>query len=269
VDAAGNLAMSEERIKQWIDEIVTYVRSIHLLVAVLTVLLMAGCASPSETSVGMVAGPTTRSSVVALSMEPSIEVGDVAAVYVTVSNELSNADPLGVTLLELHWPRAVDKFGKRFDRLDTNQAIEKAGGDDKLLAALGNRGKEVERPLGQKIARDMLMAPVIPIWIPGLLVAGPVALIYSSLQEPQDHQHSKVLAKEFQLNPTMLDPFGSHMLTYADPPLDGLPPSWSERGYVFFPRGSYAALEVTVREYQEYDHGSQTNPLLTVTCQWR
>ena len=264
-----NLAMSEGRIKQWIDDIGANFASIHLVLAVLTASLIAGCASPSETSVGVVAAPAMSSSVAAMSMEPSIEVGDVTAVYITVSNESSNSSPLGVTLLELHWPRAVDMSGKRLDRLDTDQAIEKAGGGDKLLAALGSRGTEVERPLGQKIARDVLMAPVIPIWIPGLLVAGPVALLSSSLQEPEYHQHSKVQAKEFQLSPTMLDPFGSHVLTYADPPLDGLPASWSEKGYVFFPRARYAALEETVREYQEYDHGSQTNPLQTVTCQWR
>jgi hypothetical protein len=99
-------------------------------------------------------------------------------------------------------------------------------------------------------------------------VAGPAALIYSSLQQPEYRQQSKVQAKEFQLSPTMLDPFGSHLLTYPGPPLDGLPPAWSEKGYVFFPRGSYAALEVTVRKHQEYDQNQQ-NLLHTVTCQWR
>jgi hypothetical protein len=264
------LAMSEEKIKYWAVGLVSNVRSIRLVAAAVLIasLVVAGCAPRSETPVTMVNGPSMRSSVVAMSMEPSIEVGDVTAVYVTVSNQSSNADPLGLTLLELHWPQAVDMSGKRLDRLDTDQAIEKAGGGDKLLAALGDREEEVERPLDQKIARDALMAPVIPIWIPGLLVVGPVALIYSSLQEPGYHQHSKVQAKEFQLSPTMLDPFGSHLLTYPGPPLDGLPPEWSEKGYVFFPRGSYAALQLTVREHQEYDK-NLLNPLQTVTCQWR
>jgi len=257
--------MSEGQVKRR-SALIAYVKSIQL-VAVLAAALSAGCASRAE-SPTVTAGRASITTAT-LSIEPAIEVGDVTAVYVTVTNDSSNADPLSVTLLELHWPRAVDKSGKKVDRLDTDQAIEKAGGGDKLLAALGNRGNEVDRPLAQKVARYVLMAPVVPIWSPGLLVAGPVALIYTSLQEPEYRQRLKVEAKEFQLSPTRLEPFGSRLLTDPGPSVDGLPPLWSEKGYVFFPRGSYTALEVTVRERQEYDEKSGPGPSQTAKCPWR
>lgn len=256
--------MSEKPVKRR-SALIVYVKSIPL-VAVL-VAALAGCATRAEAPT--VTASHTSITTATLSMEPSIEVGDVIAVYVTVTNDSSSADPLSVTLLELHWPRAVDKSGKRVDRLDTDQAIEKAGGGDMLLAALGNRGNEVDRPLEQEMARYVLMAPVVPLWTPGLLVAGPVALIYSSLQEPEYRERLKVEAKEFQLNPTRLEPFGSRLLTNPGPSIDGLPPLWSEKGYVFFPRGSYTALEITVREHQEYDEKSGAGPSQTATCPWR
>jgi hypothetical protein len=94
------LAMSEEKIKYWAVGLVSNVRSIRWVAAAVLIasLVVAGCAPRSETPVTMVNGPSMRSSVVAMSMEPSIEVGDVTAVYVTVSNQSSNADPLGLTL---------------------------------------------------------------------------------------------------------------------------------------------------------------------------
>lgn len=198
-------------------------------------------------------------------MAPSIDVGDVTAVYVTVTNESTGSDPLSVTLMELRWPRAVDASGRRVDRLDAEQAIQKAGGADKLLAALGSRANAVDRPLAHKIADYTPLA----IWSPVLVVADLAARAYSSLQAPGSQQRLKVEAKEFQLYPARLDPFGSPALTYAGSQVDGLPPLWSEKGYVFFPRGSYTALEMTVRKFEEYDRDLHSGPLETVICRWQ
>lgn len=258
--------MSEEQVKQRSGPISTCVRTIQFALA-LAAAVLAGCASRTEslyttTSPPTATGPSLTSAAATLSMAPSIDVGDVTAVYVTVTNESTGSDPLSVTLMELRWPRAVDESGSRVDRLDAEQAIQKAGGADKLLAALGNRGNAVDRPLAHKIADYTPLA----IWSPVLVVADLAARAYSSLQAPGSQQRLKVEAKEFQLYPTRLAPFA---FTYAGSPVEGLPPLWSEKGYVFFPRGSYTALEMTVRKFEEYDRDSHSGPLESVMCRWQ
>ena len=172
--------------------------------------------------------------------------------YTIVTNTASSADPLGTTKIVMQWPQAVTFKGQRVNRLDAGEAMEKAGGGDKLLLALGDRGSELKEPLSSRIAGDVLAAPILPILAPGLLVAGPAALIYSSAQGPAYQQRLKIDAKEFQLSPTRLAPFGSRLLTFAEPPIDGLLPQWSERGYIFFPSATtlhwkYARRNFTIR----------------------
>jgi hypothetical protein len=201
-----------------------------------------------------------------VSMDAAIEVGRVYAAYVTVTNTATNADPLGTTLIVLQWPQAITFKGQRVNRLEAPAAVELAGGGDKLLAALGDRGSELKRPLSSRIAGDVLAAPIIPILAPGLLVAGPAALIYRSTQGPEYRERLEIDAKEFQLSPTRLDPFGTRLLTFAEQPIDGLLPQWSEEGYVFFPLGDYTLLEVSGQEF----HNSDTTggPSETVTYPW-
>jgi hypothetical protein len=202
-----------------------------------------------------------------VSMDAAIEVGGVFAVYTIVTNTASSADPLGTTKIVMQWPQAVTFKGQRVNRLDAGEAMEKAGGGDKLLLALGDRGSELKEPLSSRIAGDVLAAPILPILAPGLLVAGPAALIYSSTQGPAYQQRLKIDAKEFQLSPTRLAPFGSRLLTFAEPPIDGLLPQWSERGYIFFPLGDYTALEVRAQEFHNSD--TQGGPIETVTYPWQ
>jgi len=201
-----------------------------------------------------------------VNMDSAIEVGKVYAVYVTVTNTASNADPLGTTKIVLQWPQAITFRGQRVNRLEAPAAMELAGGGDKLLAALGDRGSELKKPLSDRVAGDVLGAPVIPILAPGLIVAGPAAWIYHSTQGPEYREQLKVDAKEFQLSPTRLDPFGTRLLTLAEPPIDGLLPQWSEQGYIFFPLGDYTWLEVKGQEF----HNSDPNggPMETVTYPW-
>ena len=201
-----------------------------------------------------------------VSMDSAIEVGGVYAAYVTVTNTASNADPLGTTRIVLQWPQAITFKGQRVNRLSVPAAMELAGGGDKLLAALGDRGSELKRPLSSRIAGDLLAAPIIPILAPGLLVAGPAALIYRSTQSPEYRQRLKLDAKEFQLTPTRLDPFGTRLLTFAEPPIDGLLPQWSEQGYVFFPLGDYTFLEVGGQEFHNSDPDG--GPIETVRYPW-
>ncbi|MGA2409888.1 MAG: hypothetical protein ABSG46_05795 [Candidatus Binataceae bacterium] len=204
---------------------------------------------------------------VEISAEPAIVAGDTVAAYITVRNTSTNSNPLSTSLIVLNWPRAITSSGQKVNRLDAPTAIARAGGSDQLLAALGERGSELRIPTKSRIAGDIMAAPIIPILAPGLLVAGPAALIYRSMEGHEYRQRLKIDAKEFQLSPTRLDPFGTRLLTFAEPPIDGLLPGWSETGYVFYPRGDYVALEVTAQEYQgSITEGAGVSE--TVTCPW-
>jgi hypothetical protein len=201
-----------------------------------------------------------------ISMDAAIEIGGVYAAYVTVTNIASNADPLGVTKVVMQWPRAITFKGERVNRLDAPAAMALAGGGDKLLAALGDRGSVLKQPVQNRVASDVLAAPVLPILAPGLLVAGPAALIYRSMQGHEYRVRLAVDAKEFQLSPTRLDPFGTRLLTFAEPPLDGLLPEWSEQGYIFYPLGDYVTLEMAGQEL--HNNETEGGPLETVSCPW-
>jgi hypothetical protein len=201
-----------------------------------------------------------------ISMDAPIEVGGVYAAYVTVTNTASNADPLGVTKVVMQWPQAITFKGQRVNRLEAPSAMELAGGGDKLLAALGDRGSVLKQPSANRVASEVLSAPIIPILAPGLLVAGPAALIYRSMQGREYRQRLAIDAKEFQLSPTRLDPFGTRLLTFAEPPLDGLLPGWSEQGYIFYPLGDYVTLEMVGQEFHNND--TEGGPFETVSCPW-
>ncbi len=102
---------------------------------------LGGCALPATTAPP---SPTTdsalRGPMATVSMEPPIQVGDVTAVYVTVTNLRSGLyQENEVIVLQTH---AVVPSGAQVDRLDVDHAIEKAGAADKLLAALGDRSFE-------------------------------------------------------------------------------------------------------------------------------
>lgn len=201
-----------------------------------------------------------------ISMDAAIEVGGVYAAYVTVTNTATNADPLGVTKIVMQWPQAIAFKGLRVNRLEAPAAMALAGGGDKLLAALGDRGSVSKQPAQNRLANDVLAAPVLPILAPGLLVAGPAALIYRSMQGHEYRTRLAIDAKEFQLSPTRLDPFGTRLLTFAEPPLDGLLPGWTEQGYIFYPLGDYVMLKMGAQEFHNND--TEGGPLETVSCPW-
>jgi hypothetical protein len=201
-----------------------------------------------------------------ISMDAAIEVGGVYAAYVTVTNTASSADPLGVTKIVMQWPQAITFKGQRVSRLEPPAAMELAGGGAKLLAALGNRGSVLKEPAASRVAGDVLAAPIIPILVPGLLVAGPAALIYRSMEGSEYRERLAIDAKEFQLSPKRLDPFGTRLLTFAEPPLDGLLPGWSEQGYIFYQLGDYVTLEMAAQEFHNND--TEGGPFEIVTCPW-
>jgi len=161
-------------------------------------------------------------------MEPSIQVGDVSAVYITVTNLQSDQ----VIVLQTH---AVAQSGAQVDRLDVDHAIEKAGAADKLLAALGDRGFEnVEFPpppepsAAEKafVAAGLLL--LAPIWVPLLLGGLPVDYAFGDFSDKQ-----QIKNKEFRI----VQPHGGAA--------EFIKPQRSWKGFLFFPRGSYNTLEIT------------------------
>jgi hypothetical protein len=214
-------------------------------------------------------------------MEPSIQVGEVTAVYVTVTN-LRPVDVMPgqnqVIVLQAH---AVAQSGGQVDRLDVDHAIEKAGGADKLLAALSDRSFEIVAP-EPSAATFILAAPVLVPWVAISLfvvaAAAPVALpIMYATGFFSDKQ--KITDKEF--------PVGRY--GEANVPLIGLGgpqaifigPQESWKGYVFFPRGSYSTLELTAGAIDDWAERGETIRQIdqgesltvrnteTIRCPWR
>jgi hypothetical protein len=174
-----------------------------------------------------------------VSMEPPIQVGDVTAVYVTVTNLLpfdAIYDENGqVIVLRAH---AVAQSGAQVDRLDVDHAIEKAGAADKLLAALGDRGFDdvafppPPEPSGtKKAAAAAALLVLAPIWIP--------LVIQKASELPVDYAFGDFSAKQQIKNKE----FPVVQLHRGE--AEFIKPQRSWKGYLFFPPGSYSTLEIT------------------------
>jgi hypothetical protein len=165
-------------------------------------------------------------------MEPSIQVGAVTAVYITVTNLRSDLGTSSDDQVIVLQTRAVAPSGAQVDRLDVDHAIEKAGGADKLLAALGDRGFDdvafppppTPEPSAAKTAAGvavlLLLAPILVPFLP-LLLPGSAPAFSDQIKD-----------KEFRV----AQRYG----------IDFIEPQRSWQGYLFFPRGSYSILEITV-----------------------
>ena len=90
--------------------------------------------------------------------EPSVQVGDVSAVYVTVSASVpvSDAQPLHVRL-----PHAVTQSGDVVRPLDLDSAIERAGGASELASPL-----EHLPSVARKFTEDAVVGTVLGAGIP-------------------------------------------------------------------------------------------------------
>ncbi len=200
---------------------------------------LGGCVMPAITPPSAATGSATKGPIATVSMEPSIQVGDVTAVYVTVTN-LRPVDVMPgqnqVIVLQAHM---VGQSGGQVERLDVDHAIEKVGTADKLLAALGDRSFDVvafppappaPEPSGAQVvagtAAAILLVPLavmfVQLWAPPLLTG---AIQYAVASDKEKIE----LYKEF--------PVGR---------FNGfIEPQFSMKGYLFFPRGSYSTLEIT------------------------
>ena len=200
---------------------------------------LGGCAIPATTAPPSPATDSAiRGPMATVSMEPPIQVGDVTAVYVTVTNLRSG--PYQENELIVLQAHAVGQSGGRVDRLDVDHAIEKAGGADKLLAALGDRSFEnaplspaPELSAAGTAAYTATLILLAPFWVPLKAVA---VGIDGALSDKQ-----KITNKEF--------PVGRYYEKVAGivggPQKILIGPHFSWKGYLFFPRGSYSTLEIT------------------------
>ena len=166
----------------------------HSVVPVLCPIALAGCVMPPVTTPSRPpASSASKEPMVTVAPGPSIEVGDVTAVYVTTTfpspyppitgldwvNPWANSNH--ITLLQLKAPNAISQSGNLVQPLDLDDAIAKAGDEDKLVAALDHlpsTGAEVSK----SIAAGLLLPPLIffaPAYPPLLLapVLGPVAAV--------------------------------------------------------------------------------------------
>ena len=106
---------------------------------------LGGCAVPATTAPPSPAtGSTIEGPIATVTMEPPIQVGDVTAVYITVTSLRPDVAAFSLQVNEVYvlQAHAVAQSGGQVERLDVDHAIEKAGAADKLLAALGDRSFE-------------------------------------------------------------------------------------------------------------------------------
>lgn len=212
---------------------------------------LAGCALPATTAPPSPGTDSaTKEPMATVSMEPPIQVGDVAAVYVTVTNlrpvdvtvtdrpvDMTGHQVNEVIVLQAH---AVAQSGGQVDRLDVDHAIEKAGTADKLLAALGESGSGVAKPepsgggsWGPSIAFIGGFLALAPLSIPALATYLAVAYARGEFTDKK-----KIEDKEFQV--------AQYIANQSPWEKDFIQPQVSWKSYLFFPRGNYSALDITV-----------------------
>ncbi len=208
-----------------------------------------GCALPATTAPSSPAmDSATKEPMATVSMEPSTQVGDVTAVYVTVTNlrpDLYQENE--VIALQAH---AVAQSGGEVNRLDVDHAIEKAGAADKLLAALGDRSFEVALPpneaLDASTGRCCVPAPELSgavkaagvvIGVPLLIMLAPLLRGDKIMEAVFADDKEKIEDKEF--------PVGRYNTRDMNTLDNFIEPQRSWKGYLFFPRGSYSTLEIT------------------------
>jgi len=211
---------------------------------------------------------------VTVALEPSIEVGDVTAVYVTTTLEspgppISGLDWVNpwakanhITLLQLKVPNAVSQTGDLVQPLSLGAAAARAGGYDKLSSALNQVHLSEARHSGA-------IKGAIGSFIGGFEVFPPLGLVggfATAVGHLTDLGESQLADVSFPEQPlgqvNELDGY-FQIETFAGN-------TWKPAGRVgdlFFPRGTYTALEVKVAEY---DPSSKTlGPGDTVRCPWR
>ncbi len=180
---------------------------------------------------------------------------------------------------------AVAQSGGQVERLDVDRAIEKAGGADKLLAALGDRTFETVAPElsgAQVVVGSAAAILLAPVWVPALVVGGAILLPFALATGAFSNQQ-KIKNKEFPVGPGV-ENVGAELILgqlSQSREIDFIMPQNSWKGYLFFPRRSYTTLAVTAGAIDDLAERDKTvvqidqgeSPTLryseTLRCPWR
>jgi hypothetical protein len=213
-------------------------------------------ASTSSVSRKQIAGCATKGAMAAVTLElPILQVGDISAFYVSVANSrptnvslFNDFDfpPLdSITLLQ---PHAIGQSGGHVEALSVDQAIEKAGGIDELRAALFFRHRRVH--LGEGEYRE-----VTRLFSGTVVENAAVGCGLGLLGEPCGIGKVDAPFAEFEFSGGESEPESQYMYLEATSRCPGpackkvyLEPQGWEKGYLFFTRGNYTALEITVED---------------------
>jgi hypothetical protein len=262
---------------------------------------LGGCAVPPTT-----APPTeqkepvailTKAPITTVTAEPAMRVGDVDAVYVT----LTTFRPIIVSRAY-----ADSHSGGRIEPLKLGLAIEKAGGADKLLAALGGRGVQSEKVDPEKddlgpvrsanshcVVRTGFLVAVVAIGLPvelasigsapgGEILGSLFDAILGDCELPTAEQAAAnraaaknaaadKAAEEVAYHKRLFATFSDEQ-KIEDEELLQVPyvllTAEERKGYLFFPRGSYTALELPVEEADRVPVNGKLSTLM-LRCPWQ
>jgi len=232
----------------------------------------------------------TNTPITTVTAEPAIRVGGVDAVYVT----LSTFRPVIVSRAY-----AVSQSGGRIEPLKLGPAIEKAGSADKLLAALGDRGFQSKKEprkfdLGPVrsanshcVVRTAFLIPFAPfaLFFPtafslsadailgdcALRTTEQAAAYKAAAEKAEAEQAAGEAAAEVAYHKRIAATFSDEQKIEDEELLQVpyLPLTAEERkGYLFFPRGSYAALELPVEEADRAAVNGKPSTVM-LRCPWR
>ena len=266
---------------------------------------LGGCAVPAATAppsqqkepVAIMTKTPMKTPITTVTAEPAIQLGGVDAVYVT----LTTFRPIVVSKAY-----AVSESGGRIEPLKLGLAIEKAGGADKLLAALGGRWVQSEkvdphkndlRPVRSAnshcVVRNGFLVAAMAIGLPVELASigsAPGGEILGSLFDAilgdcalptAEQAAANRAAAEKAAADKAAEEVAYHKRLFAtfsdeqkieDEELLQVPyvllTAEQRKGYLFFPRGSYAALELPVEEADGVPVNGKL-PTLMLRCPWQ
>jgi hypothetical protein len=207
---------------------------------------------------------------VIVTLETSIQVGDVSTVYVTATfpspyPPVSGldwvnpwADSNHITVLQVKVPSAVSQSGDLVQPLDINTAIARAGGENNLSSALDPVHLSSARHRGAtKAAVGTFVGSFFSF--PTILIS-PVTMAGAAAYHLGSRGKAQLEDVAFPQSPLGIVNEKEGYLHWER--IDGLSDGGRPGavGYLFFPRGTYSALEVTVEAPGATE---------TVRCAWR
>ncbi len=231
------------------------VRLVHRLMTLAAcAIALTGCATATEPSNAAASkftvappltyscGSETMSGKVTIGLEPPVQVGDVSAAYLTITASGPDSASDDVSLIGV---QAVSQSGEPVEPIDLDDAIKGAGGEDKLASALIHLSSATSAVL-REAGRDMAAISNTPLAILFIGFYGAGAAGMFAIAAGVNAYNSRHLRLEQgEIN-------SSGRLHNGEP----------AAGYLFFPRGNYAALDIQISDLNAGD-------IKMVKCPWQ